>query len=91
MDNTQEVKHGCGCGGHGHAQNAVQKEQSAQEAHGGAHGHGGHGHGGHGGCGGGRCGCGGKGKRAGMHTEATPANAPADISGGRTQLGLRGK
>ncbi|WP_200829203.1 hypothetical protein [Arcanobacterium ihumii] len=60
----------------------------------GSHGHGGHGHGhsrGHGGCGGGNCGCGGRGKRPGVVTEATPKNAPQDISGGRTQLGLRGK
>lgn len=44
-----------------------------------------------GGCGCGGCGCGGKGKRKGVRTQATPQDAPDDLSAGRPQLGLRSK
>ncbi|WP_193325995.1 hypothetical protein [Trueperella pecoris] len=66
---------GCGCGGHGKGHGRC----------GGGHGHGAR-HAGHGGCG-----CGGKGKHHGVRTDKTPQGAPDDISGGRRQLGLRGK
>lgn len=66
---------GHGCGCGGHGK--------SQGRCGDGHGHGRSGHG--------SCGCGGKGKHHGVRTENTPPNAPEDISGGRRQLGLRGK
>lgn len=63
---------------------AVEENRHGCGCGGQGHGHGnGHGHR-HGGCG-----CGGRGKRHGQRSEATPQDAPDDISEGRPQLGLR--